>query len=692
MTVSIRAIVTALALWATSVAQGAEFVVTNTHNSGPGSLRQAINDANARPGLDAIRFDVIGVIGGTNRWRSLVVSDDLLISGPGADRLEIRGHPADSGSVIAVGSRPNCPAIELSKVKISRGTTNGIRSCGPVSISDSVISGNQRNGLSLTGEQSNHKIVRTTVTDNYTGIRASYSPNPLGRSGSLSIAESTISDNRGTGISASGVNVVVNRSAIQRNGEGIRAVTQLTENRLVGSVRVTKSTISGNSGDGIWHLRHHDAGQSAYAEMPELHISDSTIAENGRHGVLQTGTCLLITRCTTIDFTTISNNAGYGLSLTESVAFRVFVRKSIISGNALGQCRSTRLRAITSFNLVSDLSCGPNFAELQGVDPLLDTLRNNGGPTRTMALLPGSPAIDVIPSRVIEPWRAFLPGTRCTEGASDQRGVARPAGSSCDIGAYEQSDVILTPIPIAGIKTPVKENRNHKLIDEDLSTSWHNDGNLSNAWFELHLDAPTQLDQLNLAPMADRPYPFSVSIDGQLAGMFSTFSSQIVGIQSFQLPGTVGSMVRVESERYKWFKIHEVQLLSGAKRPAFADLAIAYVRVGAKAFKKDRLIDASLFESWHNDGNLENAWVELRLERPGAIDRINLAPAPNRKYRLNVYVDGSFATQIVTMKAADVAFQSFELPAGTRGSSIRLESANRLWIQFYEIEVEGQAD
>jgi hypothetical protein len=58
-------------------------------------------------------------------------------------------------------------------------------------------------------------------------------------------------------------------------------------------------------------------------------------------------------------------------------------------------------------------------------DILHPTLANNGGPTPTHALVPGSPAIDAIP-------RAD-PG--CT--GTDQRGVPRPQGAGCDVGAFE---------------------------------------------------------------------------------------------------------------------------------------------------------------------------------------------------------------------------------------------------------------
>ena len=63
-----------------------------------------------------------------------------------------------------------------------------------------------------------------------------------------------------------------------------------------------------------------------------------------------------------------------------------------------------------------------------GIDPVL---RNNGGPTKTLALLSGSPAIDKIP----------LDACHVNGITTDQRGVKRPDGneSACDIGAYESS-------------------------------------------------------------------------------------------------------------------------------------------------------------------------------------------------------------------------------------------------------------
>jgi len=65
-------------------------------------------------------------------------------------------------------------------------------------------------------------------------------------------------------------------------------------------------------------------------------------------------------------------------------------------------------------------------------------LQDNGGPTWTHALLPGSSAIDAIPP------------ANCPVD-TDQRGVTRPQGNNCDIGAYEWQP------PVGGIVVPVNK-------------------------------------------------------------------------------------------------------------------------------------------------------------------------------------------------------------------------------------------
>jgi hypothetical protein len=98
---------------------------------------------------------------------------------------------------------------------------------------------------------------------------------------------------------------------------------------------------------------------------------------------------------------------------------------------------AAQLMTSKGHNLSSDRTCNFNRSgDLNDHDPLLGPLLNNGGPTATMALPPGSPVID-----------AGSNPAGCTDGlghllTTDQRGMPRPDKEDsvgCDIGAYESS-------------------------------------------------------------------------------------------------------------------------------------------------------------------------------------------------------------------------------------------------------------
>ncbi|MEU9670490.1 choice-of-anchor Q domain-containing protein [Streptomyces bobili] len=105
------------------------------------------------------------------------------------------------------------------------------------------------------------------------------------------------------------------------------------------------------------------------------------------------------------------------------------LRNSIVAGNSTddgtGDCaKAFATIASRGHNIDGDGSCRLTAAgDFPHRDPLVGPLADNGGPTDTTALLPGSPAIDAAGD--------------CP--ATDQRGVARPQGAACDIGAYEHA-------------------------------------------------------------------------------------------------------------------------------------------------------------------------------------------------------------------------------------------------------------
>ena len=108
------------------------------------------------------------------------------------------------------------------------------------------------------------------------------------------------------------------------------------------------------------------------------------------------------------------------------------LQNSIVANNAGGNCHGSI--ASVGYNLSSDHSCGfEGVGDLNNTDPNLGPLQNNGGPTETMALLPGSPAID----------SGNPTGCKDSSGnllTTDQRGMPRrpeKGSGGCDRGAYE---------------------------------------------------------------------------------------------------------------------------------------------------------------------------------------------------------------------------------------------------------------
>jgi CSLREA domain-containing protein len=127
----------------------------------------------------------------------------------------------------------------------------------------------------------------------------------------------------------------------------------------------------------------------------------------------------------------VNGSGGVGGGVFETAAATT-ISNSIIASNLSGNCTGTVLDGGHDISFAGS-GCPPTFA---GGDPKLGPLQFNGGPTQTMALGPGSAAIDQIPAS----------GAGCPE--TDQRGVTRPrpAGGACDIGAFELAPPSCQPV------------------------------------------------------------------------------------------------------------------------------------------------------------------------------------------------------------------------------------------------------
>ena len=137
----------------------------------------------------------------------------------------------------------------------------------------------------------------------------------------------------------------------------------------------------------------------------------------------------------TLQYVTISNNTATSFGgMYNSTDSHPILHGTLIANHSNGDCVNESggaLDASSSYNLIEDSLNACGLADgvdgnIIGQDPLLDPLADNGGDTLTHALLAASPAIDT--------------GDTSTCPATDQRGVARPVGLSCDIGAFEEGE------------------------------------------------------------------------------------------------------------------------------------------------------------------------------------------------------------------------------------------------------------
>ncbi len=196
-------------------------------------------------------------------------------------------------------------------------------------------------------------------------------------------------------------------------------------NNSGGTLTVTDSTLSTNSagvnGAGIYN----QSGGST------LRVTNSTFSENSAGetggGIFNNQATLTVTNSTFSE-----NSAGdTGRGIFNSGG-PVILRNTILANRTSGGNICTGTIADGGYNIDTDGTCvEESVTTSQTTDPRLDPdgLQNNGGPTQTIALMKGSPAINAIPKGE---------NGCATEIKTDQRGVSRPQGSGCDIGAFER--------------------------------------------------------------------------------------------------------------------------------------------------------------------------------------------------------------------------------------------------------------
>jgi hypothetical protein len=257
----------------------------------------------------------------------------------------------------------------------------------------------------------------------------------INNTGKLSIQNSFLTDNtaestfgtagKGGGISNGGT-LTINNSTLSGNQAGTSAIGMAYGGGIanVGTLTINNSTLIGNVAYGV-------GSGGGISNGGTLTINNSTLSGNSGidgGGISNAGTL-------TINNSTLAKNTAFRWG--GGIDGTVTLQNSIVANSPSGgNCHGTMTSK--GYNLSSDGTCSFNgTGDMNNTNPNLGPLQNNGGPTQTMALLPGSPAID-----------AGNP-TGCTDGLghllkTDQRGDPRPNTEDtggCDIGAYErQSD------------------------------------------------------------------------------------------------------------------------------------------------------------------------------------------------------------------------------------------------------------
>jgi predicted outer membrane repeat protein len=417
----------ALALQPTSLAH-AETIwsVTNTNDSGTGSLRQAI--INAASG-DTINF-APGVTGTITLSSEISTYKDLAINGPGAGSLTISGNNAVRVFFIAA-------AVTIRDLTIANGYADSGGAIwnysGTLNISDSILENNTATtyggAISSWGTVTiTNSVIRNNHAGSYGGGIMNYAES------ALTFVNSTLSNNNAT-FGGGGIynyccdlgTLTITGSTISGNGAAFGAGILNTK----WTMNIDASTFRDNSAS-------TDGGGIYDQNGGSVNIANSTFSNNNatRYGG---GIFDYDGPVALVNSTFSGNNASSGGAIYRQFIgmSTVALKNTIIAGNPSGGLCSGATTLITDdgHNLqYPDNSC---VASIPVGDPNLGPLANNGGSTLTMALRSGSAAIDAGDDAIC----AAAPVSNV-----DQRGVLRPQGAHCDIGAFESTETD-TPTP-----------------------------------------------------------------------------------------------------------------------------------------------------------------------------------------------------------------------------------------------------
>jgi CSLREA domain-containing protein len=438
------------------------------------TLREAITAANtdkasgagagecaAGSGDDTITFSVTGTISLTSALPD--IASNILLNGPGANLLTIQRSPAsftpDFRIFKVTVASPG--AVTFSGLTISNGKVfgdgGGILNVNAaiVNVTNSTLSGNfvDGNGGAIFNDSGTVNVTHSTLSQNTashptTGalIRGS-GGGIFNGSGTVNVANSTLNQNSAFPIMSSD------------GGGGIF-------NSGAGTVSIVNSTLSNNSALPLTSAfsQYGFGGGIANMGAGGISIVNSTLSNNsaiygGGGGIGNAGTGVI-----SITNSTLSNNAGDATGGIRNASFDggplpppLRIRNSIVAQNTdtTGCPDVSGLFTSQGHNFIGNAGCsasqfpkGVNGDQIGNggsltINARLGSLANNGGPTQTLALLPGSPAIDAGDNCVTQ--AAHCGDANLSQITTDQRGPGfnraldgnGDGTATVDIGAYE---------------------------------------------------------------------------------------------------------------------------------------------------------------------------------------------------------------------------------------------------------------
>ena len=352
--------------------------VSNTDDSGPGSLRQAVLDSNISSGANTIEFDLPpGSIIVLNS--ELEVTDSLTISGPTAgDAFSLRLNAGNANRHINAGgfSPGSGQTITLENIALSGGNFDG------------TAAGSGIGGGAVYVKNADLVLNNSNISNNSTMGNNASGGGILVNSGNATLNQTTVSFNDTMGSDA--------------HGAGISIIS--------GNFILNESTVSGNTTSGS-----NAYGGGLYIKSGNATLSQSTVSRNSTGGSTAEGGGLFVKdgNATLTHSTVFENNSAYGgagLSVNLSSNYKVILTNSILSGNTntpgLGtdgnfhdRATSTGLYVIANNSLFGDVATeitdtANSTANIYSDLPNLGFLNNNGGPTDTHLPNPSSAAIN----------------------------------------------------------------------------------------------------------------------------------------------------------------------------------------------------------------------------------------------------------------------------------------------------------